>query len=207
VAHVSRRTGRAGLVHPGSQIGELLPWNVAHKPPAQNASRGANRALPRGTPQATPRTLPIAELIEDTKSPSECAIGSGASRRPDDGHHSLAMPTRRKSETLASLLTRLDRAISKTHTEDVFTEEINRRRGTPNADNSFLEEAFDSFAQPKANGAQKEQAHPPLCSISGRKAVRAVADGANALPGRSPTGEWSMLGCSVERCMVVTEGL
>jgi len=35
------------------------------------------------------------------------------------------LPVRREGETLAQLLTRLDLAISKAFTEDVFTDEIN----------------------------------------------------------------------------------
>jgi hypothetical protein len=42
-----------------------------------------------------------------------------------DGHNSLAMLVRRRGETLAQLLTRLDQAIDKALTEDVYTDEIN----------------------------------------------------------------------------------
>jgi hypothetical protein len=42
-----------------------------------------------------------------------------------DGHNSLAMLVRRKGETLAQLLIRLDLAIAKEYTEDAFTGEIN----------------------------------------------------------------------------------
>lgn len=42
-----------------------------------------------------------------------------------DGHNSLAMLVRRKGETLAQLLTRLDQAIAKALDDDVFTNEIN----------------------------------------------------------------------------------
>ena len=37
----------------------------------------------------------------------------------------LAMLVRREGETLAELLTRLDLAIAKARTEDIFTDEIN----------------------------------------------------------------------------------
>jgi hypothetical protein len=42
-----------------------------------------------------------------------------------DGYNSLAMLVRRLGETLAQLLTRLDQAIDKALTEDVYTDEIN----------------------------------------------------------------------------------
>jgi hypothetical protein len=42
-----------------------------------------------------------------------------------DGHNTLAMLKRREGETLAQLLTRLDLAIGKAFTEEVFTDEIN----------------------------------------------------------------------------------
>lgn len=42
-----------------------------------------------------------------------------------DGLTTLAMLARRKGETLAQLLTRLDLAIAKAYGEDIFTDEIN----------------------------------------------------------------------------------
>jgi hypothetical protein len=42
-----------------------------------------------------------------------------------EGRNTLAMLVRRKGETLAQLLTRLDLAIARAQTEDVFTDEIN----------------------------------------------------------------------------------
>jgi len=42
-----------------------------------------------------------------------------------DGHNSLAMLVRRPGETLAQLLARLDQAIDKELTEDIYTDEIN----------------------------------------------------------------------------------
>ena len=45
-----------------------------------------------------------------------------------DEHNSLAMLVRRKGETLAQLLTRLDQAIAKALEDDVFTDEINPPR-------------------------------------------------------------------------------
>ncbi len=42
-----------------------------------------------------------------------------------DGHNSLAMLVRRPGEILAQLLARLDQAIDKALTEDIYTDEIN----------------------------------------------------------------------------------
>lgn len=42
-----------------------------------------------------------------------------------DGHNALAMLAPRRGEILPQLLTRLDQAIAKALTEDVYTDEIN----------------------------------------------------------------------------------
>jgi hypothetical protein len=42
-----------------------------------------------------------------------------------EGRNTLAMLVRRKGETLAQLLIRLDLAIARAQTEDVFTDEVN----------------------------------------------------------------------------------
>jgi hypothetical protein len=68
----------------------------------------------------------IAELIEEGQitigvlHKSWCIAATA-----DDGHDNLAMLVRRKDETLAELLTRLDLAIAKAQTEGIFTDEIN----------------------------------------------------------------------------------
>lgn len=43
-----------------------------------------------------------------------------------EGKNALAMLVRRKGETLTQLLTRLDLAIARAQTEDVFTDEVNQ---------------------------------------------------------------------------------
>ena len=45
-----------------------------------------------------------------------------------EGKTTLAMLKRRKGESLAELLTRLDHAIGLAHTEDIFTDEINTKQ-------------------------------------------------------------------------------
>ena len=42
-----------------------------------------------------------------------------------EGRHTLAMLKRQKGESLAQLLFRLDHAIARAHTDDIFTDEIN----------------------------------------------------------------------------------
>jgi hypothetical protein len=42
-----------------------------------------------------------------------------------EGRHTLAMLKRQKGESLAALLSRLNLAIARAHTEDTFTDEIN----------------------------------------------------------------------------------
>jgi hypothetical protein len=42
-----------------------------------------------------------------------------------EGRHTLAMLKRQKGESLAQLLSRLDLAIARAQTDDVFTDEIN----------------------------------------------------------------------------------
>jgi hypothetical protein len=43
-----------------------------------------------------------------------------------EGRHTLAMLKRQKGESLAQLLSRLDLAIARAHTDDIFTDEINQ---------------------------------------------------------------------------------
>ena len=67
----------------------------------------------------------IAELIAH----GEITIGVlrpiGCVATASDRHNSLAMLVRRRGETLTQLLTRLDLAIAKAFTEDIFTDEVN----------------------------------------------------------------------------------
>jgi hypothetical protein len=67
----------------------------------------------------------IAELIDH----GEITIGVlepvGCVAVASDDGNTLAMLARRRGETLPQLLTRLDQAIAKAYTEDIFTDEIN----------------------------------------------------------------------------------
>ena len=59
------------------------------------------------------------------RSPSACSDPVGCVAVATDGDNSLAMLVRRRGETLAQLLARLDQAIDKALTEDIYTDEIN----------------------------------------------------------------------------------
>ena len=86
---------------------------VNQKPAGQNAA-GTSLALPN-----------IAQLIAD----GEITVGVlrpiGCVATATDRHNCLAMLVRRRGETLTQLLTRLDLAIAKAFTEDIFTDEVN----------------------------------------------------------------------------------
>ena len=93
---------------------------------ARNAARSVNKVAAGKDSAGRPLHLPhIAELIKD----GEITVGVlrpvGCIATASDGHNCLAMLVRRKGETLAQLLTRLDLAIAKAYTEGIFTDEIN----------------------------------------------------------------------------------
>lgn len=67
----------------------------------------------------------IAELINDGEITVGTLVPVGCVAIATDGHNSLAMLKRREGETLAQLLARLDLAVGKAFTEEVFTDEIN----------------------------------------------------------------------------------
>jgi hypothetical protein len=96
----------------------------------QPANRSAARSLARNTgensPAAASLSLPnITELILD----GQITIGQigpvGCVAVASDGHNTLAMLVRRRGESLAALLTRLDMAIDQALNEDVYTDEVN----------------------------------------------------------------------------------
>ena len=92
---------------------------AAYKPnPSLKNNAAANDSGDAGLPH-------IAELIAD----GEITVGMlnpvGCVAVATDGHNSLAMLKRRSGETLAQLLTRLDQAIERAWTEEIYTDEIN----------------------------------------------------------------------------------
>ncbi len=96
------------------------------KPVARNRSRSVTRKAVAKNSAVVSLSLPnIADLISD----GEITVGVlrpvGCVATASDGHNCLAMLVRRRGETLAQLLTRLDQAIDKALTEDIYTDEIN----------------------------------------------------------------------------------
>jgi len=96
------------------------------KPTARNRTGRVDKNAAGKNSPVTSLSLPnIAELIAD----GEITIGVlrpiGCVATATDGHNCLAMLVRRRGETLAQLLTRLDQAIDKALTEDIYTDEIN----------------------------------------------------------------------------------
>jgi hypothetical protein len=96
----------------------------------QRTRRKATRSVEEnaaGTPSGVAAfSLPnIAELIDH----GEITVGVlepvGCVAVASDDGNTLAMLARRKGESLLQLLTRLDQAIAKAYTEDIFTDEIN----------------------------------------------------------------------------------
>jgi hypothetical protein len=94
----------------------------------QRAAHKRNRSLKdnAGASDSINAVLPhIAALIAD----GEITVGMLNPMRcvsvATDGHNNLAMLKRRPGETLAQLLTRLDQAIERASTEEIYTDEIN----------------------------------------------------------------------------------
>ena len=98
------------------------------KPAARNQTRRVNQNAVAKNSEVIPAALPnLAELMTY----GEITVGYlhpiGCVATAADEQNSLAMLVRRRGETLAALLTRLDHAIEKALTEDIFTDEINPR--------------------------------------------------------------------------------
>jgi hypothetical protein len=75
-------------------------------------------------------SLPELPYIEETIEHGGITIGIIPPLREcvavaHEGRHTLAMLKRQKGESLAQLLSRLDLAIARAHTDDIFTDEIN----------------------------------------------------------------------------------
>ncbi len=92
----------------------------------RNRTRSLGKKVVAKNSAVIPVSLPnLADLITY----GEITVGVlrpvGCVATATDGYNSLAMLVRRRGETLAQLLTRLDQAIDKALTEDVYTDEIN----------------------------------------------------------------------------------
>ena len=92
----------------------------------RNRTRSLGKKVVAKNSAVIPVSLPnLADLITY----GEITVGVlrpvGCVATATDGYNSLAMLVRRRGETLAQLLTRLDQAIDQALTEDVYTDEIN----------------------------------------------------------------------------------
>jgi hypothetical protein len=93
---------------------------------ARNRTRSLDKKVIAKNSAVIPTSLPnLAELITY----GEITVGVlrpiGCVATATDGHNCLAMLVRRRGETLAQLLARLDQAIDKALTEEIYTDEIN----------------------------------------------------------------------------------
>jgi hypothetical protein len=90
---------------------------------ARNRARSVSQKVVAKNSAVVPLSLPnIADVISDGEiSDGEITVGVlrpvGCVATATDGHNCLAMLVRRRGETLAQLLTRLDQAIDKALTE------------------------------------------------------------------------------------------
>ena len=100
------------------------------KSEASDTRGSVNQELTANSPTRNLSHLPY---IEETIARGGITIGT---IRPvkecvaiaHEGKTTLAMLKRRKGESVAELLTRLDHAIGLAHTEDIFTDEINAKQ-------------------------------------------------------------------------------
>jgi hypothetical protein len=104
----------------------VAPFERRHKSVTRNRRSGVNKDAAAKIGAGSSSELPhIAELIIDGEITVGTPVPVGCVAIATDGHNTLAMLKRRESETLSQLLTRLDMAIGKAFTEDIFTDEIN----------------------------------------------------------------------------------
>ena len=96
------------------------------KPTARHRTGSVDKHAAGKNPAVTSLSLPnIAELIADGEITVDVLRPIGCVATATDGYNCLAMLVRRRGETLAQLLARLDFAIAKALTEAIFTDEIN----------------------------------------------------------------------------------
>ena len=92
---------------------------------ARTRTRSLEKKVVKKNSAVIPRTLPhIAELITYGEITVGVQHSVGCVATATDGHNCLAMLVRGQRETLVQL-TRLDQAIDKALTDDVYTDEVN----------------------------------------------------------------------------------
>lgn len=94
-----------------------------HKPDGRKPNRGLGHTA--NSPVVSEHLPNIADLISYGEITIGVIVPVGCVAVATDGHNSLAMLSRRPDETLAQLLVRLDQAIDKALTQDIYTDEIN----------------------------------------------------------------------------------
>lgn len=96
------------------------------QPALRNRTRSVNKKVVAKNSAVIPASLPnIAELITYGEITLGALRSVGCVATATDEDNCLAMLVRRRGETLAQLLARLDLAIHKALTEDVYSDEIN----------------------------------------------------------------------------------
>jgi hypothetical protein len=96
------------------------------KPDGRKPNRGLDHKVVANNSPVVSAYLPnIANLITYGEITIGVLYPVGCVAVATDGHNSLAMLVRRPGEILAQLLARLDQAIDKALTEDIYTDEIN----------------------------------------------------------------------------------
>lgn len=96
-------------------------------PAARNPSRRIDERTPSQNATVNLLSLPhIAGFIDYGTITLGVLEPVGCVAVAADGNNSLAMLVRRDDETMAQLLTRLDLAIAKALTDNIFTDEINK---------------------------------------------------------------------------------
>ena len=86
-------------------------------------TRGSVNQEPTSNPPTT--SLPALPYIEETIARGVVPPLKECVAIAHEGRNTLAMLKRRKGESLGELLSRLDLAIARAHTDDIFTDEIN----------------------------------------------------------------------------------
>ena len=91
-------------------------------------TRGGVNKEPTSSPPTS--SLPDLPYIEETIARGAITLGVIPPLKEcvaiaHEGRHTLAMLKRRRGESLAELLDRLNLAIARAHTDDIFTDEIN----------------------------------------------------------------------------------
>lgn len=94
---------------------------MEHRP--KHSNRNASRVV--NDKDSALRLPYIEELIEQGTITVGVISPVGSVAVANEGRNTLAMLRRRKGESLTQLLIRLDLAVGKAFTEDVFTDEVN----------------------------------------------------------------------------------